>query len=87
MIRWDDPAATVSWLFLIIVVESFAALFVSLYKKDRDKRKLMFAIAFAFSGPSYFQYMMELPESFNFSQMDIHSCSLRSVSINCYSPI
>jgi signal transduction histidine kinase len=63
MIYWDDPTATISWFILIIVVESLAAYFGFMYYKDRDKRKLMFALAFSVSGPGYLNYAMDLPES------------------------
>jgi len=43
------------WSILTIIVELFAVGFGYLYYKDRDKRKLMFTLAFAFAALAYLQ--------------------------------
>jgi len=50
-----DWLSTLLWSVLTIVVGLFAVGFGYLYYKDRDKRKLMFALAFAFASLSYIQ--------------------------------
>jgi signal transduction histidine kinase len=63
MINWADPNATIAWFTLTAVVEILTVYLLFIYKKDRDKRKLMFAIAFAISGTGYLNYALNLPES------------------------
>jgi len=59
----DELVASISWIALIIVVESLATYFGFMYYKDRDKRKLMFALAFSFAGFGYVNSITFLSES------------------------
>lgn len=59
----DEFIATISWSILIIVIESLAAYFGFMYYKDRDTRKLMFALAFSIGGLGYLNFITFLHES------------------------
>lgn len=50
-----DWLSVLLWSVLTIIVELLAAGFGYLYYKDRDKRKLMFTLAFAFASLAYLQ--------------------------------
>jgi signal transduction histidine kinase len=51
----SDWLSVLFWSVLTVVVELFAVGFGYLYYKDRDKRKLMFTLAFAFASLAYLQ--------------------------------